>query len=82
VTDVKTILKIEHVYRVEGPALGYGRSYKKAERFEALRYVGAMVPYRNGRADVTNPIEVFYSFSQQRHVLFSQGSFQVEELID
>jgi hypothetical protein len=75
-------LKIDHVYRVVGPAMQNGRSAKHPGQFEALRYVGTMVPYRNGFADVDNPVELFYSYAQRQHFLFKPGSFQAEELFD
>jgi hypothetical protein len=74
------LLKVDHVYRVVGPTLERGRSAKK-ERFEALRYMGTLVPYRNGAADVTNQIEAFYSHAQRHYVLFKAGNFEAEELI-
>ena len=79
-TAQKTRLKIDHTYRVAGPALRYGRSYQK-ELFEALRYAGPMVPFRNGSPDLKRQIEVFYSFSRGHYVLFEQDSFEAEELL-
>ena len=78
----KAELKIDHVYRIIGPALQNGWSNKRQERFEALRYLGTMVPYRNGFADVDNPVELFYSYAQRQHFLFKPGGFQAEELLD
>ena len=81
-TTIKNDLKIDHVYPVNGPAMQNGRSAGGKERFEALRYVGTMVPYRNGFADVDNPVELFYSYAQRQHFLFKPGTFQAEELLD
>lgn len=75
-------LKFDHVYRVKGEAMHNGWSNKHREQFEALRYVGTLVPYRNGFADVDNPVELFYSYAQRQHFLFKPGSFQAEELLD
>lgn len=81
-TDLKTSnLKVDHVYRVVGPTLQNGKAGRQSEQFEALRYVGTMVPYRNEVADVYNQIEAFYSFSKRHYVLFRSGTFDAEELL-
>jgi len=78
----KSELKIDHVYRVVGTPMTNGRSVGDGQRFEALRYVGAMVPYREGFADVDHLVEVFYSYAKRQHFLFKPGTFQTEELLD
>ena len=80
-TDVKTGLKVEHVYRVTGRSMQVGRSRRPEEVFEALRYVGTMVPYRNGLADVNDQTEVFYWFANRYFVLFKGGTFTAEEML-
>ena len=81
-TDLKTThLKVDHVYRVVGPTLQNGKTGREKERFEALRYVGMMVPYRNEVADVYTQIEAFYSFAKRHYVLFRSGTFEAEELL-
>lgn len=77
-----THLKIDHVYRVMGPTLQNGRTGREKEQFEALRYVGTMVPYRNGVADVYNEIEAFFSFAKRHYVLFRSGTFDAQELLE
>ena len=74
-------LKLDHVYRVAGPPMQNGRSARDRERFEALRYVGTVVPYRNGFADVDNQVELFYSYAKRHYVLFKAGNFEAEELL-
>jgi hypothetical protein len=78
----KAELKIDHVYRVVGPAMQNGWSTRHRAQFEALRYVGTMIPYRNGFADADNPVELFYSYAQRQHFLFKPGAFEAEELLD
>lgn len=81
-TDLKACnLKIDHVYRVVGATLQNGKSGREKEHFEALRYVGTMVPYRNEVADVYSQIEAFYSFAKRHYVLFRSGTFVAEELL-
>ena len=74
-------LKIDHVYRVTGSAMQHGRSTGDRQRYEALRYVGTMVPYRKGFADLNNQVELFYSYAKRHHVLFKSGNFEAEELL-
>ena len=74
-------LKIDHVYRVVGFAMQHGRSTGGRQGYEALRYWGTMVPYRNGFADVDNRVELFYSYAKRHHVLFRSGNFEAEELL-
>ena len=54
---------------------------REKEHFEALRYAGTMVPYRNEVADVYSQIEAFYSFAKRHYVLFRSGTFVAEELL-
>ena len=79
-TTSKSDLKIDHVYRVVGRTLQNGRSSRQPEEFEALRYMGTMVPYQNDAADVYTQIEAFYSFANRQYVLFRAGDFQADEL--
>lgn len=80
-TTTKKELKIDHVYRVVGRTLENGRLGGGKQRLEALRYVGTMVPYRDGFADVDHQVELFYSFAKLQHFLFKPGTFQAEELL-
>jgi hypothetical protein len=75
-------LKIDHVYRVVGTPMTNGRSVGERQQFEALRYVGAMIPYRDGFADADPPVEVFYSYAKRQHFLFRPETIQTEELLD
>jgi hypothetical protein len=81
-TVLKTDLKINHVYRVSGRPLQLVGAAKTPERFEALRYVGTTVPYRDGIPDIHNPTEVFYRFSKRQWVLFKPGTFEAQDALD
>ena len=80
-TEPATTLKAGHVYRVIGLSLQLDRKPRAEECFEGLRYVGTVIPYQNGIADIGDPTEVFYWFSKHHFVLFKAGAFKADEML-
>jgi anti-sigma B factor antagonist len=80
-TELASTLKAGHVYRVIGRSVQLDRQPRAEECFEGLRYVGTVIPYKDGFADTGDPTEVFYWFSKHHFVLFKSGAFKADEML-